>query len=105
MKKTYNKLVRDRIPDIIEQDGKRAAFRYLDNEKILEQLFAKLHEETSELHDAQNVAEVADIIEVLFAIAQRFGYDEQQTLEQVHQKRQTRGGFQKGILLESVEES
>lgn len=105
MKKTYNKLVRDRIPDIVKQDGKRAAFRYLEEDEVIVQLFNKLSEETAELQDAQNVEEVADVIEVLFAIAQRYGYDEQQTLERVHQKRQQRGGFQKGILLEHVEES
>jgi predicted house-cleaning noncanonical NTP pyrophosphatase (MazG superfamily) len=105
MKKTYNKLVRDRIPEIIEQDGKRAAFRYLEEDEVITQLFNKLSEETAELQDAQNVEEVADVIEVLFAIAQRYGHDEQQTLERVHHKRQQRGSFQKGIFLEQVEES
>ena len=102
---TYNKLVRDRIPEIIEASGKRCEIRPLQDEDYLRMIDAKLDEELAEYHKDQNIEELADLMEVICAAAVARGYSIEQ-LEQVRaEKAAKRGGFQKKILLVEVVES
>lgn len=98
----YNKLVRDKIPQIIEAEGRIATRVTLSQEKYLVALDAKLNEEVAEYQKDQNLEELADILEVLHAICQAKGY----TLEDLEalraKKHDQRGGFQNRIYLESV---
>src|ERR1700679_4294977 len=64
-RKVYNKLVRDKIPEIIRADGKKLKTRVLSDEEHLEALLAKVEEELKELREAKNVEELADLHEVL----------------------------------------
>ena len=99
MKKTYNKLVRDRIPDIIEAQGKTCVVEILSDEEYLRMVDAKLDEELAEYHTDQNIEELADLLEVIFAAAAARGYTREQ-LEAVRaQKAEERGGFEKKLLL------
>ena len=102
--KTYHKLVRDRIPEIISASGKTCVTRTLSDEEYLQMLDAKLDEELAEYHKDQNIEELADLMEVLLAAAVARGY----TLEQLKQvrteKAEKRGGFQEKILLLEVAE-
>lgn len=66
--KVYNKLVRDKITDIIEADGRIAKYRILDNNEYRQQLNSKLQEEVKEYLDDNNVEELADIVEVVYGI-------------------------------------
>ena len=66
--KVYNKLVRDKITDIIEADGRKAKYRILDNNEYKEELNKKLQEEVKEYLEDKNVEELADIIEVIYGI-------------------------------------
>lgn len=101
---TYNKLVRDKIPEIIEADGKTCKTEILSDEKYLEMVDAKLDEELAEYHKDQNIEELADLLEVLYAAAKARGYSLEE-LESVRQKKvDKRGAFEKKIFLESVEE-
>jgi predicted house-cleaning noncanonical NTP pyrophosphatase (MazG superfamily) len=100
----YNKLVRDKIPEIIRADGKRLKSRVLSDEEHLEALLAKVEEELKELREAKNAEELADLHEVLLAIGDALGIGRDE-LEKIRaSKAAKRGGFQQKIFLEEVEE-
>jgi predicted house-cleaning noncanonical NTP pyrophosphatase (MazG superfamily) len=99
----YNKLVRDKIPEIIEASGKTCETEILSDEEYLQMLDKKLDEELAEYHKEQNIEELADLLEVLYATAKARGYSIEE-IEYVRiEKRNTRGGFDEKILLKSVE--
>lgn len=101
-KKSYNKLVRDRIPEIIEASGKSCITEILSDEDYLRMLDAKLDEELAEYHKDQTLEELADLLEVIYAIAVARGYSVEQ-LETVRVKKAAeRGAFAKKILLKEV---
>ena len=102
MIKEYYKLVRDLIPDIIEESGKKCLTEVLSDEEYLRMLDVKLDEELSEYHKDQNIEELADILEVLYAATKARGYSVEQ-LEAVRaEKAAKRGSFNKKILLKQV---
>jgi len=102
MIKKYNKLVRDRIPEIIETSGNTCVTEILSDEDYLKMLDAKLDEELAEYHADQNIEELADLMEVIRACAVARGYSVEE-LEQVRAEKATkRGGFEKRILLKEV---
>lgn len=104
MNRKYNKLVRDRIPEIIEASGKSCVTEILSDEDYLHMVDAKLDEELTEYHADQNIEELADLMEVIRACAVARGYTIEQ-LEQVRaEKAAKRGGFEKKILLKEVTE-
>lgn len=99
----YNKLVRDKIPEIIRADGKKLKSRILNDEEHLEALLKKVEEELAELREARNVEELADLHEVLLGLADALGISREE-LERVRtEKAAKRGGFQQKIFLEEVE--
>ena len=102
-KKTYNKLVRDKIPEIIEADGKTPKTRILNNEEYLDELIKKLFEECEEFKADNSVEEMADIQEVLLAIAETLDIAPGKLAEVMAKKAVNRGAFKKRIYLESVE--
>ena len=100
----YDKLVRDKIPEIIEKSGKQCETEILSDEEYLQMLDKKLDEELAEYHQEQNIEELADLLEVLYAAAKARGYSIEE-LEQVRvEKQKARGSFDKKILLKSVTE-
>lgn len=102
--KYYNKLVRDRIPEIIEASGKICTTEILSDEEYLHMLDAKIDEELAEYHKDQNIEELADLLEVIRACAVARGYSVEE-LEKVRaEKAAQRGGFEKKILLKEVKE-
>lgn len=104
MTKIYHKLVRDRIPEIIEASGKICVVEILSDEDYLRMVDAKLDEELAEYHRDQNIEELADLLEVVYAAAAARGYAPEQ-LEQVRaEKAVRRGGFEKKLLLKEVYE-
>lgn len=103
--KAYHKLVRDRIPEIIEADGKTFVCETLADEDYLHLLDAKLTEELSEYQESHSLEELADLLEVLRAVVKARGWTWEE-LERVRQdKAAQRGGFEKKILLKEVRES
>lgn len=104
MVKTYNKLVRDRIPEIISVVGKTCVTEILSEPDYLQNLDAKLDEELAEYHKDQNIEELADLLEVIQAVTVARGYT-LEDLERVRaEKAAERGGFEKRILLKEVYE-
>lgn len=100
----YNKLVQNMSPEIIEVSGKTCETEILSDERFRRMLDKKLDEELSEYHQEQNIEELADLLEVLYATAKAKGYSIEE-LEQVRiEKQKARGGFDEKILLISVKE-
>lgn len=107
--KIYNKLVRDRIPEIIEAEGKKATVRVLDEAEYRKALLEKLVEEAREAvaanGDPKELAkEIGDVLEVVDALAVAFGLDRNQIEELKRDRRERRGGFAKKLFLESAED-
>ncbi|MBZ9686807.1 nucleoside triphosphate pyrophosphohydrolase [Clostridium estertheticum] len=102
--KIYNKLVRDKILEIIKATGKSFDAHYAKKEELLPLLEAKLTEEVSEYLEDKNLGELADVMEVLFSLAGALGYSEEELIAKRNTKKEERGGFEKGIILERVYE-
>lgn len=104
----YNKLVRDRIPQIIEASGKTCTTRVLAPSEHLGEIKTKMQEEALEFLKAANekdaIEELADILELVHAALQVYGvsYDELEAVRQ--QKKDKRGGFAEGVYLIEVED-
>ncbi len=103
--KIYNKLVRDKIPNIIEDDNRKAVTRILNSEEYKKELNKKLQEEVNEYFRDDNVEELADIVEVIYGIL-----DEKQVsiaeFESIRKKKvEKRGAFKNKIFLEKVLEN
>ncbi|MBQ9264234.1 MAG: nucleoside triphosphate pyrophosphohydrolase [Clostridia bacterium] len=102
MKKVYHKLVRDKIPDIIAASGKKAVCHVVDQETALEMLATKLQEEAVEYAESREIEELADVLEVIRAIAAERGVA-LSALERIRaEKEKQRGGFARRIVLEEV---
>ena len=89
----YNKLVRDNIPAIIEVQGETPVTRVLDGEEYLLQLEKKLDEEVAEFHGSGDPEELADILEVVYALGEAKGLSLYQATHDA------RGGFAQRIFL------
>ncbi|MWV41819.1 nucleoside triphosphate pyrophosphohydrolase [Natrialba sp. INN-245] len=100
----YDKLVRDRIPEIVEKNDQRPEIHVADAEEYTDRLAAKLREESREFADSGEFEELADVLEVVYAILDH----RERTLEDLEavrrEKQSERGGFADGIVLECVEE-
>lgn len=101
---TYHKLVRDRIPEIIEEDGKTCIYEVMSDEDYLRLLDQKLNEELAEYQESKSLEELADLLEVMQAVVKARGW----TLDELEQvradKAAKRGGFEKKIILKEVGE-
>ena len=102
--KFYNKLVRDKIPAIIEANGAKCTTAIVSEQTYLELLDVKLCEELAEYRADNSPEELADMLEVMMAIAQARGYNWNYILELQTKKREERGGFNDRIVLISTEE-
>jgi predicted house-cleaning noncanonical NTP pyrophosphatase (MazG superfamily) len=100
--KIYNKLVRDKIPQVIEASGRKCDIRIAHKDEHYALLEAKLQEEVSEFLEAKNLEELADVMEVLFGLAENLGYSEEDLIRKREEKREERGGFRDGIVLEKA---
>ncbi len=98
----HNKLVRDNIPDIIKSNGQSAKTVILDDEKYTAALEKKLKEETREYLHSKELMELADILEVVEALAKNQGSSFDEVLELKKQKQEKNGAFDKRIFLVSV---
>lgn len=101
--KVYNKLVRDKIPEVIEEDGRKCEISIVPKEQLLPLLEDKLKEEVNEFMQDRNLEELADIMEVAFGLAENLGYSEEDLLKKREEKKEARGGFKEGVFLKTVE--
>lgn len=103
--KEYNKLVRDKIPEIIEKSGAKAITRTLTDEEYKVFLEKKLDEEVAEFHESKRLDEIVDILEVIYALNQVYGFSGYDIVLRRETKFRNRGGFEQKILLVGVEEA
>lgn len=104
MSKHYHKLVRDRIPQIIESTGKTCRTQVLSDADYLALLDEKLDEELAEYQQSKSLEELADLLEVMQAVVAARGYTWEQLLTVKEEKKTARGGFADKILLLEVSE-
>jgi len=99
----YNKLVRDKIPEIIRAQGGSPKTEILDDAHYFHALNQKLTEEVAEYFENHSVEELADIIEVIDALVKYKGLTPSE-FDQIKQaKQKERGGFENRIFLIEVE--
>ena len=102
MRKDYNKLVRDRIPEIIHQNGRECGVVTMSEAEYRQALLEKLIEEAQEAATASPqklVAELADLYEVIDAVMAAYKIERESVLKEQERKRIERGGFDKRIRL------
>ncbi|MFD2444096.1 phosphoribosyl-ATP pyrophosphohydrolase [Bacillus sp. CGMCC 1.16607] len=104
----YNKLVRDRIPDVIESTGKRFSTRILNDKEYITELKKKSFEELEEYVKTENnedaIEELADLLEIIHALAEVHGSSIEKVEEVRKVKEEKRGGFKEKIFLIEVED-
>lgn len=100
----YNKLIRDKIPEIISGKGEILKTHIAEEKEYWEKLKEKLLEETNEFLEDSNKEELADILEVIDSICKFKGYAMKDIKNIQEKKRLKRGGFDKGIILDEVKE-
>ena len=100
----YHKLVRDKIPEIIEAAGKKCTVKVLEEDEYLEMIDAKLDEELKEYHADKNIEELADLLETIYAAAKARGYSLEELEKVRKEKENKRGAFNKKLkLIEVIE--
>ncbi|WP_024861856.1 nucleoside triphosphate pyrophosphohydrolase [Ruminococcus flavefaciens] len=100
----HNKLVRDKIPDIIERAGKKPVTHILSDEEFYLELESKLNEEFAEYQADKSIEELADMIEVIYAITEARGWSVSELETTRKKKAEKRGSFKAKIYLECVED-
>ena len=102
MGKEYNKLVRDRIPEIVRQSGNECEYVILSDAEYRQALRLKLLEEAGEVAEAQGedlIVELADLYEVIDALVASYGIAGDRVLQEQIKRREARGGFSQKIML------
>jgi len=101
--KVYNKLVRDRIPEILAEKKIQYNFHIADNKEYLEMLYKKVLEELEEFKKDPSIQEFADLMEVLENIARIYKFDVKEIKTVKKAKKISRGGFDNMIILETTD--
>ena len=104
MKYYYNKLVRDKIVENINNKGSKSEFKILNKEEYKIELNKKLLEEAKEVIESHSAEEIGDLLEVILAIMKEYDISEDEVKIQMEQKRKDKGAFEERIYLISVEE-
>lgn len=95
----YNKLVRDKIPEIMLSKGETPITKILSDMEYISYLENKLDEEVTEFHNSKELEELADILEVVYALCECKEYSVDELLSVYQKKHESRGGFSKKIFL------
>ncbi len=103
MSKVYNKLVRDKIPEIIERNNQKVDYTILTDLEYIIELDKKLNEEIAEYQEDKDIGELADVLEVIYAICMARGISEEELLEVRSKKAEKHGAFQNKIFLKTVD--
>ena len=106
MKNKYNKLVRDNIPNIIKENGQKPIYHTLNDGEYWDALLQKDTEELQEVKEATSkdevLKELGDKLELIRAMAEYQGFTLDDVIKQADKKKETSGGFQKRLFLETV---
>ena len=102
--KAYNKLIRDKIPAIMTDKGKRFVTHVANQQEYEQKLKEKLIEEVNEFLEDPCLEELADIFEVFSALVDVMGHSQDELAECMSDKSDERGAFESRIILETVED-
>jgi len=100
----YNKLVRDKIPEIIKQTNKKVIKHFASDEEYWQKLKDKLLEESNEFIEESNEEELSDILEVINAICKYKNFNMEKISKIQKEKAEKRGRFNKRIILDEVKD-
>ncbi|GAB7018323.1 nucleoside triphosphate pyrophosphohydrolase [Halostagnicola bangensis] len=103
MRREFDKLVRDKIPAIITQNGEEPVTNRVTGEDYSDRLVEKLEEEVAEYRESRSLEELADVLEVVHAIRKTKGVSVDELNEKRAQKAEQRGRFDEGVVLKRVE--
>jgi len=98
----HNKLVRDKIPEIIEASGKTCITEVLSKDAYMQALDEKLSEELAEYQQSKSLEELADLLEVMGAVVRARGYTWDDLTRVRKEKRAQRGAFEQRVFLKEV---
>lgn len=101
----FNKLVRDNIPNIIKNEGYLPRIETLSDDRYLAELDIKLNEEVKEYQESKELEELADILEVIYAICNAKGHSIDELMKIKNDKHTSRGGFSQKIFLLSKDKN
>lgn len=106
--KICNKLIRDKIPEIIQKEGTNFKTRILDNLDFKEELLKKLLEESQEVVDAKDTKaelekEIGDVLEVIDYIISSYDLDMGEIVKVKNKRKESRGGFDEKVFLEYMD--
>lgn len=99
----YNKLVRDKVPEIIKRNNETPVTHIADDKEYWDKLKEKLTEEVNEFLQESNAKELADILEVIYAISGYIGVSNEELEKIRFKKSEERGNFSKRIILDEAE--
>lgn len=99
----YDKIVRDKIPRLIESQGKKVKYSVVSDEEAYAYLIEELFTKSTKFADTEKIDDLIDIVEVVFAIAELRGITDKSLLSEIYNKRIAKGGFEKNIVLEGVD--
>ncbi len=102
-RKRYNKLVRDKIPELLMRSGKRPIFRRAQGEELKQYASAKIVEEAKEFAKSGDLDELSDLVEAIYFRLQLEGISAHEIHERMARRRRERGGFEGGVILERIE--
>lgn len=100
--KIHNKLVRDKIPEVIERTGKKFSTHIAGELEYKEELFKKVYEELEEFKENPCAEEMADIFEVLEGLVKAYNIEMNDVFDIKEEKARERGAFDEKIILERV---
>ena len=101
--KKYNKVVRDKIPEIIEESGKKFNLKQLDDVSFLAEIEKKLSEEVNEYTESKDIEELADLLEVIYRISELRGVNSDELDKIRKNKAEKRGKFDSNLFLIDAE--
>jgi predicted house-cleaning noncanonical NTP pyrophosphatase (MazG superfamily) len=93
------KLVRDKIPEIIKKEGRKPIFRVAEDKEFPVLLQKKLVEEAGDLQNKLSADELSDVLEVVLALAGSMGITWEELESAANKKRKEKGGFGEGFVL------
>ncbi len=105
MKRVYNKLVRDNIPEIIRNNNETPIIKTLSNDEYLRELKSKLQEEVDEFLESNDITELADILEVVDALSTANNSSLNEVMDIKIRKAEKNGKFENKIFLIEVQEN